>query len=74
MTIKVNGLNANQNVTIIAKLNNDRKLFWSHGDFQADQTGTVDLSQQAPTNGTYKGNLPQSDLLLFIVGPKRFYN
>lgn len=53
-TIRVNGLQPNERITIQAELADGAGEPWtSHAEFVADAEGVVDLSRQAPVKGSY---------------------
>jgi dienelactone hydrolase len=64
--IKISGLKPNQSVTLKATMEENQPSSWelgnqkgrvwqSHAEFTANENGTVDLSKEAPSQGTYKG-------------------
>ncbi|OAI41062.1 hypothetical protein AYO38_04640 [bacterium SCGC AG-212-C10] len=54
--IRVSGFRAGQRVSLRTRTRDYfGRLLTSRGDFVADDAGTVDLSKQAPTAGTYHG-------------------
>jgi hypothetical protein len=56
ITIKVMGLHPNREVAIRARSSDQRGCWWrSAAVFRARQDGSIDLSAQAPTAGTYTG-------------------
>jgi dienelactone hydrolase len=53
--IRVTGLQPGERVAVKAELQDGAGQSWaSEADFAADREGTVDLSKQAPTGGSYK--------------------
>jgi hypothetical protein len=54
-SIRANGLQPNERVTIRAELVDGANRLWtSHADFVADDAGSVDASKQAPVADSYK--------------------
>ncbi|MEW6212266.1 MAG: acyl-CoA thioesterase/BAAT N-terminal domain-containing protein, partial [Acidobacteriota bacterium] len=56
VSIRVTGLASGQTAAIRATMTDRRGQEWaSRAVFKADRSGVIDLSQQAPTEGSYKG-------------------
>ncbi|XP_045161068.2 acyl-coenzyme A thioesterase 1-like [Mercenaria mercenaria] len=53
--IIIKGLQKNQHVTVRAEVVEKDQVFAGSGSFVADDNGTVDISEQPSTCGTYKG-------------------
>ncbi|XP_053387306.1 uncharacterized protein LOC123563546 [Mercenaria mercenaria] len=55
INITLNGLQEKQHVTVRAEVNEKGQIFAGSGCFVADDNGTIDISTQPSTHGTYEG-------------------
>ena len=57
INIRVTGLTASHHVTILARLAERDKRLYSLAQYEADQSGEVNLEQSESLGGLYTGNL-----------------
>ncbi len=70
LNIRVTGCGPNRRVTVRAKMRDDLGRFWdSYGTFAADTAGAVDVSTQAPLDGTYRDADPFGLLWSLTLDP-----
>jgi dienelactone hydrolase len=67
-TLKISGLTPNREVTIRARTQDEEGTTWmSWGTFQSDESGSIDISKQAPLAGTF--TIPDPSAILWSMRP-----
>ncbi|XP_033751226.1 acyl-coenzyme A amino acid N-acyltransferase 1-like [Pecten maximus] len=69
IAVKVTGLSPNERVTVLATMDRDGNIFWSHGLFRANDCGVVDLSTDSPIRGSYDETDPMGLIWSMVAAP-----
>ena len=69
ITIRVTGLAPQQPITIAASVDEANSLYISHGHYEADADGTVDLTTMPSTGGSFQGVEPMGLFWGMIPAP-----